>query len=214
MARHVPLYRAVLELLRAIALCPVLVMLLLPLEGSDDSATSISSLLDKMKLCVDTYASRLKYADFDFSFIFFQNMLISLEVITMLLIFVLRTNKGKTPTPSGTTSTVTSTTNPSTTGATVNGTGATVNGTAPNGTSASANNGKTTTDEDEAEGLALLIPDIQTTATICTHATAHQHNINRDQQASTSTAGSDAVNSHSQEEIYIATIKELQFGKE
>ena len=60
MARHVPLYRAVLELLRAVALCPVLVMLLLPLEGTEDSVASISSLLDKMKTCVDTYASRLK----------------------------------------------------------------------------------------------------------------------------------------------------------
>ena len=60
MARHVPLYRAVLELLRAIAMCPVLVMLLLPLDGDDESTSSISSLLEKMKTCVDTYASRLK----------------------------------------------------------------------------------------------------------------------------------------------------------
>jgi len=62
MACHVPLYRALLELLRAIAVCPPLMPLLLPLDGDDESSGSISSLLEKMKQCVDTYASRLKYA--------------------------------------------------------------------------------------------------------------------------------------------------------
>lgn len=61
MACHVPLYRALLELLRAIAVCSPLMPLLLPLDGDDDSSVSISSLLEKMKQCVDTYASRLKY---------------------------------------------------------------------------------------------------------------------------------------------------------
>lgn len=61
MACHVPLYRALLELLRAIAVCPLLMLLLLPLDADDDSSVSISSLLEKMKQCVDTYASRLKY---------------------------------------------------------------------------------------------------------------------------------------------------------
>ena len=60
MARHVPLYRALLELLRALAVCPLLVPLLLPLEKGDDAASSVGSLLEKMKTCVDTYASRLK----------------------------------------------------------------------------------------------------------------------------------------------------------
>ena len=39
---------------RAIAVCPVLVPLLLALWGDDDTTVSISSLLDKMKTCVDT----------------------------------------------------------------------------------------------------------------------------------------------------------------
>jgi len=64
MACHVPLYRALLELLRAIAVCPSLMPLLLPLDGDDDSSVSISSLLEKMKQCVDTYASRLKYVTY------------------------------------------------------------------------------------------------------------------------------------------------------
>ena len=58
MARHVPLYRSLLEILRGIALCPSLVPLLLPLE--DDDSSAICTLLDKMKGCVDTYSSRLK----------------------------------------------------------------------------------------------------------------------------------------------------------
>lgn len=64
MACHVPLYRALLELLQAIATCPPLVSLLLPLPEDDGSSSSsssaISALLDKMKKCVDTYANRLK----------------------------------------------------------------------------------------------------------------------------------------------------------
>lgn len=69
MARHVPLYRAVLELLRAIASCPSMVPLLLPLStenGEEDEEqaecqTSVGTLLAKMKTCVDTYTHRLRY---------------------------------------------------------------------------------------------------------------------------------------------------------
>ncbi|XP_015750593.1 PREDICTED: baculoviral IAP repeat-containing protein 6-like, partial [Acropora digitifera] len=67
MARHVPLYQAVLEALRAIALCPVLLPLLLSrsnglcpsLTVSSDSP-SVISLLEKMKHCVDTYSKTLR----------------------------------------------------------------------------------------------------------------------------------------------------------
>lgn len=69
MARHVPLYRALLELLRAIASCTSLVPLLLPLSGDNseedeeqtETLTSVGTLLAKMKTCVDTYTNRLRY---------------------------------------------------------------------------------------------------------------------------------------------------------
>lgn len=75
MARHVPLYRALLELLRATSMCTALVPLLLPLpagpgqeeaedDGDDDPGsegqTSVGMLLAKMKTCVDTYTNRLR----------------------------------------------------------------------------------------------------------------------------------------------------------
>ena len=79
MARHVPLYRALLQLLRGITSNPALVPILLPMElsghnglgvekssgsaGVEEGAESqacIETLLEKMKGCVDTYASRLK----------------------------------------------------------------------------------------------------------------------------------------------------------
>lgn len=62
MARHVPLYRALLELLRGLAVCPDLVILLMPFdkEISGNGAASVGELLEKMRGCVDTYASRLK----------------------------------------------------------------------------------------------------------------------------------------------------------
>ena len=62
MARHVPLYRALLELLRGVAVCPSLVMLLMPLDkdSSGNCPASVGELLEKMRGCVDTYASRLK----------------------------------------------------------------------------------------------------------------------------------------------------------
>lgn len=69
MARHVPLYRALLELLRAIASCTSMVPLLLPLTGENgeeeeeqlESQASVGTLLAKMKTCVDTYTNRLRY---------------------------------------------------------------------------------------------------------------------------------------------------------
>ncbi|XP_028844057.1 baculoviral IAP repeat-containing protein 6 isoform X2 [Denticeps clupeoides] len=70
MARHVPLYRALLELLRAISSCTSLVPLLLPLSGDpteeeedeerSECQTSVGMLLAKMKTCVDTYTNRLR----------------------------------------------------------------------------------------------------------------------------------------------------------
>lgn len=71
MARHVPLYRALLELLRAISTCTTLVPLLLPLSGDpeededdeehSEGQTSVGMLLAKMKTCVDTYTNRLRW---------------------------------------------------------------------------------------------------------------------------------------------------------
>ncbi|XP_035610135.1 baculoviral IAP repeat-containing protein 6 isoform X14 [Oncorhynchus keta] len=72
MARHVPLYRALLELLRAISTSTALVPLLLPLSGDpsqeeeeeeerSEGQTSVGMLLAKMKTCVDTYTNRLRW---------------------------------------------------------------------------------------------------------------------------------------------------------
>lgn len=58
--RHIPLYRAILQLLRAIALSSQLVALLLPGAHDQGGSMSIAVLLANMKSCVDTYASRLK----------------------------------------------------------------------------------------------------------------------------------------------------------
>lgn len=56
--RHIPLYRAILQLLRSISTSHQLIPLLSP-KGSDQSPP-ISELLTNMKHCVDTYAKRLK----------------------------------------------------------------------------------------------------------------------------------------------------------
>ncbi|XP_055530487.1 baculoviral IAP repeat-containing protein 6 isoform X3 [Wyeomyia smithii] len=56
--RHIPLYRAILQLLRAISLSNQLVSLLV--NRNNEGKISIASLLSNMKACVDTYASRLK----------------------------------------------------------------------------------------------------------------------------------------------------------
>ena len=65
MARHVPLYKAVLLLLRSIAACPKLVPLLLPSfagnnkQGSGVNGQSIHTLLRKLKNYVSSYTARL-----------------------------------------------------------------------------------------------------------------------------------------------------------
>lgn len=62
MARHVPLYQSVLEVMRALATCPSLVNLLAPADASGSSdSTSLAALIDKMKQCVDTYSKTLRY---------------------------------------------------------------------------------------------------------------------------------------------------------
>jgi len=59
--RHIPLYRAILKLLRALSLSKMLVSLLQPAaSGSGESTPPIVELLTNMKTCVDTYAKRLK----------------------------------------------------------------------------------------------------------------------------------------------------------
>lgn len=57
--RHIPLYRAILQLLRALSISSQLIQLLMA-KQDNDSKTSIASLLFMLKSCVDTYASRLK----------------------------------------------------------------------------------------------------------------------------------------------------------
>lgn len=59
--RHIPLYRAILKLLRAIALSGQLIQLLMNEKRDVTTTNSIASLLLNMKSCVDTYASRLKF---------------------------------------------------------------------------------------------------------------------------------------------------------
>ncbi|XP_055591797.1 baculoviral IAP repeat-containing protein 6-like isoform X1 [Uranotaenia lowii] len=56
--RHIPLYRAILQLLRAISLSTQLMSLLV--NKDNEGKISIAVLLSNMKACVDTYASRLK----------------------------------------------------------------------------------------------------------------------------------------------------------
>nr|XP_033324348.1 baculoviral IAP repeat-containing protein 6 [Megalopta genalis] len=58
MARHIPLYRAVLQLLRAMARSNQLAQLLLP-KNSKPSEPSIVSLLSSMKVCVDIYVHKI-----------------------------------------------------------------------------------------------------------------------------------------------------------
>lgn len=63
MARHVPLYKALLLLLRSVASCPQLVPLLLPStitsSSSSSNGQSIHSLLHKLKNYVSSYTARL-----------------------------------------------------------------------------------------------------------------------------------------------------------
>ena len=59
MARHIPLYKAILRLLRAMALSNQLAPLLMPQE-SESSESSIVSLLCAIRACVDAYAFTIK----------------------------------------------------------------------------------------------------------------------------------------------------------
>ncbi|EFN66625.1 Baculoviral IAP repeat-containing protein 6 [Camponotus floridanus] len=59
MARHIPLYRAVLQLLRAMALSNQLAPLLLPRGGRSAGEPSVVSLLSSMRVCVDTYVNKI-----------------------------------------------------------------------------------------------------------------------------------------------------------
>ncbi|XP_076225750.1 BIR repeat containing ubiquitin-conjugating enzyme isoform X2 [Nomia melanderi] len=58
MARHIPLYRAVLQLLRAMARSNQLAPLLLP-KGGKSGEPSVVSLLSSMKVCVDIYVHKI-----------------------------------------------------------------------------------------------------------------------------------------------------------
>ncbi|XP_023289754.1 baculoviral IAP repeat-containing protein 6 isoform X3 [Orussus abietinus] len=58
MARHIPLYRTILQLLRVMALSTQLAPLLLP-RGSISSDPSVISLLSNMRDCVDTYMNKV-----------------------------------------------------------------------------------------------------------------------------------------------------------
>lgn len=140
MARHIPLYRALLELLRGISVCSTLVPLLLPLdkENNTDSTAAVGVLLDKMRGCVDTYVSRLK------------------------------SNKGK--------------------------------------------NGHT--EEEENEGLTLLIPDIQETARIVKIATDRLQKSTESGKDCTEKSNAGVDNQSSKESLdekYMEIMKELQF---
>ncbi|XP_076164518.1 BIR repeat containing ubiquitin-conjugating enzyme isoform X2 [Ptiloglossa arizonensis] len=59
MARHIPLYRAVLQLLRAMARSNQLVPLLLPKGGVKSGEPCVVSLLSNMRVCVDTYVHKI-----------------------------------------------------------------------------------------------------------------------------------------------------------
>ncbi|XP_054010480.1 baculoviral IAP repeat-containing protein 6 isoform X1 [Hylaeus anthracinus] len=59
MARHIPLYRAVLQLLRAMARSNQLAPLLLPKGGGKSGEPSVVSLLSSMRVCVDTYVHKI-----------------------------------------------------------------------------------------------------------------------------------------------------------
>uniref|UniRef100_A0A2K6ES84 Baculoviral IAP repeat containing 6 n=1 Tax=Propithecus coquereli TaxID=379532 RepID=A0A2K6ES84_PROCO len=84
MARHVPLYRALLELLRAIASCTSMVPLLLPLstengeeeEEQSECQTSVGTLLAKMKTCVDTYTNPISHCGSFFCSVGFSPLLL------------------------------------------------------------------------------------------------------------------------------------------
>ncbi|XP_066597963.1 baculoviral IAP repeat-containing protein 6 isoform X2 [Prorops nasuta] len=137
MARHIPLYRAVLQLLRAMALSNQLTPLLLPRSQSGES--SVVSLLSSMKVCVDTYVHKINRT---------------------------RSNKSK---------------------------------------SAS----KHPEDNDQDEGLAALIPDIQESATIVQNATSRLSNTGEELSGPSPIAPELPL--RSVEQRYLEVMKNLQF---
>ncbi|ESN99491.1 hypothetical protein HELRODRAFT_113622 [Helobdella robusta] len=179
MACHVPLYRALLQVLQSIATCQSLISLLLPLpdnNGNDElassSSSSISSLLDKMRKCVDTYALRLKG------------------------------NKGQQKAAQMTTASSAN-------------------------TSVASSTAAMAAEDEESEGLALLIPEIQETSVIVNRAIADYLNASgisltsqkkKDMMSASSSSTMMAMTSsvmgrmsQSQEEKYISVMKLLQY---
>lgn len=141
MARHIPLYRAVLQLLRAMANSSQLAPLLLPRTGKS-SDPSIVSLLTSMRVCVDTYMSKINRTK----------------------------NIGKTKSSS-----------------------------------------KYPEDNEQDEGLATLIPDIQESATIVSNATSKLVEASED-IAGPSPSGPETP-LRSIEQRYLEVMKNLQFGE-
>lgn len=141
MARHIPLYRAVLQLLRAMANSNQLAPLLLPKNGKSGDP-SIVSLLTSMRVCVDTYMHKINKT---------KNI-----------------GKGK-------------------------------------------SSSKYPDDNEQDEGLATLIPDIQESATIVSNATSKLIEAS-DDIAGPSPSGPETP-LRSIEQRYLEVMKNLQFGK-
>ncbi|KAL7288200.1 hypothetical protein TKK_0017750 [Trichogramma kaykai] len=141
MARHIPLYRAILHLLRAMANSSQLAMLLLPQTGRSTDP-SILSLLTSMRQCVDNYVNKINRAK------------------------ALGTSKGKS---------------------------------VP----------KFLEESDQDEGLALLIPDIQNSASIVQDATAKLVEASEDVAGPASSGPEMPLRSI--EQRYLEVMKKLQF---
>lgn len=140
MARHIPLYRAVLQLLRAMVLSSQLAPLLLPRSGRSGEP-SVVSLLSSMRICVDTYVHKINRT---------------------------RSNKSK-------------------------------------------NVVKYPDDSEQDEGLAMLIPDIQESATIVQNATSRLSGIGEELPGPSPTAPELPLRSI--EHRYLEVMKNLQFGE-
>ncbi|XP_068681369.1 baculoviral IAP repeat-containing protein 6-like isoform X1 [Montipora foliosa] len=195
MARHVPLYQAVLEVLRAVALCPVLLPLLLPQsnglsrnDGSSSDTPCIVSLLEKMKHCVDTYSKTLRSTQ----------------------------GKKEGSNGSGNSSASNATAGPSTAAEqSTTSVPSIIGGPSSVGQAAQSQGTGEDKKDPEAEGLAQLIPDIQETAKLTQKLVqefnAQQSSCNKIVQG----AEKDSVEqptSLSSEEKYLARMRPLQFG--
>ncbi|XP_048586023.1 baculoviral IAP repeat-containing protein 6 isoform X2 [Nematostella vectensis] len=165
MARHVPLYQAVLEVLRALATCPSLLSLLTPGGSGDiqqDDSTCLASLISKMKQCVDTYSRTLRSTS---------------RATKRIKRDKKREKRDKPPRSPG--------------------------AEPPKG---DAQDNK---DDADAEGLALLIPDIQATAQLIQDVIAHD--IESHEPTAGKASAVDDGASLSNEEQYLAAMKPLQF---